>query len=310
MARRFPLGVQLTVPDAYRTSNGFRRTLEVAAAGGLSELELGVVDLQAVEPAELLGFVKGFGLTIARIASGAFAKSHGLSLSALEEGQRQKAVAGCVEILRYAGALRASVIIGLFKGPPEGASTQLRERFERSLVEVAHALANGPIRLIVEATNRYETAVANTLEEAASLTAPYVDRGMRILPDTFHIEESNRLDALRRFKDRYTSLHISDNNRLLPGFGEFDFRGLFRFLGSISYAGSLVMEGNSFGVFREDLKKSIGLWTICCRKAERPGGMACRSQPGRCEKEERGYEVRDAVRVLGEGLERGLPVFC
>jgi sugar phosphate isomerase/epimerase len=258
-SRRFPLGVQLMLPGSFRKDSEFSKTLSLAAEKGLAELELNIVEPDDVVPEDLMDYLAGFGLSMTRLASGAFAKARGLSLSSRNEESRKVAVSHCAGLVRYGAAFPAEVIIGLLKGQPEVDPAGARERFGRSLSELAEACSPGPIPVLLEATNRYECSVANTVEEAARLSAIYADRGMRILPDTFHmnIEESDARETLRRHNGRYRSLHISDNNRRLPGFGELDFARLFRFLIEIDYAGSLVMEGNTFGPFAEDLAESI-----------------------------------------------------
>ena len=87
------------------------------------------------------------------------------------------------------------------------------ERARRSLVTslmdlVPHADEKG-VPLILEATNRYETSVANTLADAAAIVEEVLEasdapaeRGngiLQILPDTFHmnIEEDEMAEALR-----------------------------------------------------------------------------------------------------------------
>ena len=194
-----------------------------------------------------------------RLASGAIARRLGLSLSSKNEEIRKESVSRCAGLIRFAASFRAEVIVGLLKGPPEDDPAAARERCAASLSELAEACGHGSVPILLEATNRYESPVANTLEEAANLSSPYADRGARILPDTFHmnIEESNGTEALSRFLGRYHSLHISDNNRLLPGLGAIDFARIFEVLTEIGYAGSLVFEGNTRGSFREDLEQSI-----------------------------------------------------
>ncbi len=92
------------------------------------------------------------------------------------------------------------------------------------------------------------------------MTVGYAERGLGILPDTFHmnIEESDAGAALKQFRSHFHSLHISDNNRFFPGFGELDFARIFRLLADIGYTGSLVIEGNARGSLVEDLDRSIG----------------------------------------------------
>jgi len=79
-----------------------------------------------------------------------------------------------------------------------------------------------------------------------------------MLPDTFYmnIEESDMLESLRAHKDRFSSLHLSDNNRFFPGLGAIDFRRLIEFLSRIGYQGRLAIEGNVRESVESDLRAS------------------------------------------------------
>ncbi len=257
--RRFPLGVQITLPENYHVDGDFSKIMSLARETGLAELELNLHEPDEVDLDELEDFLRGFGLSMTRLATGGFAKRHGLSLSSGNEKVRGESVQRCVGLVRAARLRAWEVILGFFKGAPDGDPAAARERFRRSLLEIAVACGPGPLPIVVEATNRYESPVANTLQEAADFTTAYLPRGMKILPDTFHmnIEEASTTEALRHFRGRYHSLHISDNNRLLPGFGAIDFEPIFRLLSEIGYTGSLVVEGNAQASLREDLETSI-----------------------------------------------------
>ena len=259
-SRRFTLGVQLTLPENFQRESDFSQVLSLARRSGLAELELNVLEPDQLDFSELESFLKTFGLSVTRLATGGFAKRHGLSLSSGNEKVRGESVARCASLVRTARLHRWEVIIGILKGAPDGDPAAARERFGRSLLSMVDSCGPGPLPVLLEATNRYESPVANTLEDAASLTSVYAGRGMKILPDSFHmnIEESNMASALTRFRGHFRSLHISDNNRLLPGFGAIDFAKLFHLLSEIGYTGSLVFEGNARTSLLEDLEYSIG----------------------------------------------------
>jgi sugar phosphate isomerase/epimerase len=258
-ARRFPLGVQLTLPEHYQNDGDFSHVLSLSRKSGLTELELNILEPDEVDFSELESFLKSFGLPMTRVATGGFAKRHELSLSSGKEEVRGESVACCASLVRTARLHSWEVIIGIMKGAQDGDPPGARERFRRSLFEIADLCAPGLLPVLLEATNRYESPIANTLDDAASLVSAYAGRGMKILPDSFHmnIEESNTASALTRFRGRYSSIHISDNNRLLPGFGAIDFAELFHLLSAIGYTGSLVFEGSPRRSLYEDLEYSI-----------------------------------------------------
>ncbi|MBC8587384.1 sugar phosphate isomerase/epimerase [Tissierellaceae bacterium BX21] len=120
---------------------------------------------------------------------------------------------------------------------------------------------NYQVPLIVEATNRYETSLANTVEEAVELIKGLDSPYLRVLPDTYHmnIEEINFSETLFKYFNYFDSLHLSDNNRFYPGYGSIDFYSLFRFLKCLNYKGTFAIEGNIKNNFESDLKVSLDM---------------------------------------------------
>jgi sugar phosphate isomerase/epimerase len=100
------------------------------------------------------------------------------------------------------------------------------------------------IPLLLEPLNRYETHFLNRIDQAADIIQRTGNRGVRIMPDFFHmnIEESSIPDALRAGGDRIGYIHLADSQRRQPGTGHTDFLAGFRALKQIGYDGFLVME--------------------------------------------------------------------
>jgi D-psicose/D-tagatose/L-ribulose 3-epimerase len=256
---RYPLAVQLTLPDGYRGDLGFGRVLALLQRLGFSGVELNIRRPEEVDPEELKGFLARYGLSLYYLATGATAKAEGLSLSDPDEEHRARAVRRCRTLIEYAAHLSAGIIVGFLKGPPAPDREQAHTRMGQSLRELVELADRRRAAVLLEATNRYESAVANTLEEAASLVAPLGSPRLQILPDTFHmnIEESDMYAALQRQAPHYRSLHLSDNNRLLPGLGALDFAGLIARLQRLGYRGRLALEGNIRGDLLGDLEASM-----------------------------------------------------
>jgi len=252
----FPLSIQLTLPEAYREDEHFRQVLESLRRHGFSGVELNIVRLEQIDPQELKSFLYNFDLKMTMFASGAAAKASGLSLSSEDADLRARSVAGCVKFIEFAGQFDAGVIIGFLKGGPAQDREKARRVFQESLRTIAPRALELQVPVLIEATNRYEAAVANSLDDTFGLIAaaggnPFI----KMLPDTFHmnIEERDQFDALTRHAALYDSLHISDNNRYFPGFGVISFDRIVDFLKSMGYRGGIAIEGN----IKEDLVSDI-----------------------------------------------------
>lgn len=259
MGRRFPLSFQTVLPKDYRTNRSFRSVLETLRELSFWGVELNMSDPRSFEPKAVLDFLREFDLKLSMFATGLTAKQAGLSLSHPTESVRRESVERCRQILDWVAGSEAGVIVGFLKGGVAQDGEEARKRFARSLAEIIPRAEERSVTLLVEATNRYESSVANTLEETAGFLRDYSARYAQILPDTFHmnIEETDMFESMRSHRYRFNSLHLSDNNRLFPGFGAIDFGNVIRFLKEIDYRGRLAIEGNVRKDIESDLRASI-----------------------------------------------------
>jgi D-psicose/D-tagatose/L-ribulose 3-epimerase len=223
----YPLAVQFALPERWRDDRALGDTLDGLRAAGLTGVELNIADPFSLDWPDLFAYLKEHGLALFRFASGLTAKAHGLSLSASDEQTRRRSVTACGEVVRALGGTGTGIIIGFLKGPPAADRDGARHRFAQSLADLVPDAAAHGVPLVVEATNRYESSVANALDDTAALLPDTDARGrwVQILPDTFHmnIEEADMTGALARHAALFSSVHLSDNNRLFPGRGAIDF---------------------------------------------------------------------------------------
>ncbi len=256
---RYPLSLQTVLPDDYPSNRGFESLLGTLRELGFWGLELNIGDPRGFAYDAVHRYLQNHGLEFSMLATGLTAHRLDLSLSSSDERVRSRSVAVCRELIDWIGNRVTGVIIGYLKGGQSPDREEARRRFARSLSEVVPRAEERHVRLLIEATNRYETAIANTVDEAAAFVEEYGPDVAQILPDTFHmnIEEADPFGALRRRQDRYASLHLSDNNRYFPGFGAIDFTRFIALLDEIGYRGRLAIEGNIVNDLVSDARKSV-----------------------------------------------------
>jgi D-psicose/D-tagatose/L-ribulose 3-epimerase len=116
------------------------------------------------------------------------------------------------------------------------------------------------VTLCIEPLNRFETYFLNTQEDAARLVHAVGMPNVRIHFDTFHanIEERHPADSLRANGRELGHVHISENDRGIPGTGHNDWRGILSALKEIGYAGWLTIE--SFAQPEPDLAAAAAIW--------------------------------------------------
>ena len=116
------------------------------------------------------------------------------------------------------------------------------------------------VTLCVEPLNRFETYFLNTLSDAARLVHDVGEPNVLIHFDTFHanIEERNPADSLRAVAKELGHVHISENDRGIPGTGHNDWRGVLTALKDIGYDGWLTIE--SFAQPEPELAAAAAIW--------------------------------------------------
>ena len=137
---------------------------------------------------------------------------------------------------RLGGPIHAP--IGHFTGTgPTESELAFGADAHRNLAERAQAEG---MYLSLEPLNRFETYFLNTMAQAKA----YVDRvghpALRLMYDTFHanIEERSQIRAIASVAGHIGVLHVSENDRGIPGRGHIDFASIFRMAPAKSRSGS------------------------------------------------------------------------
>ena len=164
---------------------------------------------------------------------------------------REAAIARCKVDVHKARDLGSRLISGpFFQGlcaaPTKVGPTQDEWNWA---VEGLHAVAQeahdcGRLLVAAEPLNRFEMHIVNTLEQANRLCLETGMENLGLLADTNHanIEELDVVATYCAYADRIFNIHISENNRGIPGSGHGVPPTLFRALETAGYKGNLIVE--------------------------------------------------------------------
>lgn len=152
---------------------------------------------------------------------------HKLQLCDPDSARRQKAEHFIRDIMSAGAEFGGPAIIGSMQGKWDDVVDQptaqgyLRDALQR-LGEYAESLGT---TLIYEPLNRYETNLANTLQQGLELLKPLATNSVKLLADLFHmnIEEVSVADALQNAGAQIGHVHFVDSNRQAAGRGHMDF---------------------------------------------------------------------------------------
>lgn len=189
---------------------------------------------------------------------------------------REKAIIRLKEAIDCAQALNSKIICGPFhsafatftnRRPPED------QEYSWS-AEVLHAAgeyaAQANIILTVEALNRFECYLCNTMEQLSELVNRVSHPNVKAMFDTHHanMEEKKLAQAIKKIAPVLAHVHISENDRGTPGDGHIPWDETFATLASIKYKGWLTIE--AFTRNDPNFANAINVW----REYSKPWDMA------------------------------------
>jgi len=189
----------------------------------------------------------------------------GKSAIAAEAAERALALDHLKWAIDCTAALGANVLCGPFHQPlGEFSGIGPTEAEKSHCVEVhkgaAQYAAMSGIELSVEPLNRFECYFLNTARDAQALVDRVDEPNYGYLYDTFHfnIEEKSLPEAIRLTAPAINHVHISENDRGIPGTGHVDFAAVFDALKESKYDGWLTVE--AFGQALPDLAAATKVW--------------------------------------------------
>jgi D-psicose/D-tagatose/L-ribulose 3-epimerase len=161
--------------------------------------------------------------------------------------------------------LNAKIICGPFHSAHTVFVNRPAQDYEYALAgEVLHAAAEyaaqANIVFALEALNRFECYLCNTMEQLLKLVKAANHPNVRAMFDTHHsnIEEKSYAAALDTIAPVLAHVHISENDRGTPGEGQVLWDNAFSSLAKINYQGWLTIE--AFSRNDPDFANAIGVW--------------------------------------------------
>lgn len=179
--------------------------------------------------------------------------------------ERRKALDGLKWMIDCTVAIGARTVAGPFHQPlgifsGSGPTADEVKWCAEVHKQAAQYAAQGGVTLAVEPLNRFECYFLNTMEQATTLTAKVDEPNYGYLFDTFHtnIEENDVPVLIGKTIHAIKHVHITENNRGVPGAGHIRFQPIFDALRRNGYDGWLTVE--AFGSALPDLAAATKIW--------------------------------------------------
>ena len=148
--------------------------------------------------------------------------------------------------------------LGVFSG--DGPTDAELGHLADSMHEAAGYAADAGVHLSIEALNRFECYMLNTMAQASDLRRRVGHPNFSYQYDTFHanIEERDPVGTYRRFAHEISHIHISENDRGIPGRGHTPIGATIREARHSGYDGWLTVE--AFGRAVPALAAATRVW--------------------------------------------------
>lgn len=141
-----------------------------------------------------------------------------------------------------------------------GPTDEEHERVIEALGRLAADAKSRGISLSLEACNRYETYMYNSLEDTRKVIKAIGADNLSLHADTYHmnIEEEGFYKPIVATADVLDYIHMSESHRGLVGTGTINWDEVWRGLKDAKFTGKLVLE--SFAAINPDLAAATCLW--------------------------------------------------
>lgn len=235
--------------------------LQRLAALGYDGVEIPILDGDASHYRKLASYCADLGLE--RTASSALLGTD--NPCSADASIRKAAYDRLRWMIDCAHALQAASICGPLYAPlgyfSGNGPTEAELSFAADTLRAAaeHAALAG-VKLVLEPLNRFETYVINTTEQGSAFTRRIGHRNVGYMYDTFHanIEERSPVGAFEKYASEFAHIHISENDRGIPGRGHAALASVIAAARRSGYLGWLTVE--AFGRAVPELAAATRVW--------------------------------------------------
>lgn len=241
------LTLQYETPFSPFAPDEWEEGLLWSKANGFDGVEICISHYQGLDVPAFRARIDALGLGCSTISTGQARTLEGITL--LDEDSA--AVKACQQRIRQhidaASLLGCKVTLGLLRGlGTPGRTVQDKKRLVETITPLADYALQKNVILLLEGINRYETTLLNSAAEVLDFVENDLGgpESVGILWDVFHanIEDPDVIGAIDTLGKRLKHVHLSDSNRMFPGYGHTDFAGIVKRLKKTGYAEYLSFE--------------------------------------------------------------------
>jgi D-psicose/D-tagatose/L-ribulose 3-epimerase len=182
-----------------------------------------------------------------------------------DRSRRDKALERLKKNIEWTAILGGDIMAGPFHSPlgvfsGTGPTEDEKKHGADVLRRAAEAAQKAGVTLAIEYLNRFECYFLTTAADARAFVKRVDHPHFRMMYDTFHahIEEKSPSAAIASVADSFVHVHISENDRGVPGTGQVRWDDVFRSLRKVNYDRWIVIE--AFGRALPELAAATKVW--------------------------------------------------
>lgn len=246
----------------------YEEALDWLAENGFDGAEVCISNYDNLDIQKVKKDLDDRNLGCSTISTGQARALEGISL--LHEGEAlATAQKRMMQHIDAAAILGSKVTLGLLRGlGTNGNEEEEKKILAENLKPVLKYAEEKNVTIMLEAINRYETALFNSAKETVDFIEDYLGNPscMGILWDLFHanIEDGQFEEAVDYMGDKLKHVHVADSNRMFPGYGHTDFEAVFRKLKDSNFSEYLSYECFNLPSL-EVVKKESGIFAAKAR---------------------------------------------
>jgi len=218
--------------------------LRTVADLGYDGVEVSLLGMTDERAAALRGLIADHGLAVTCTDG----LSRAADITSADPEVRAAGIAHLRWAIRTVAALGGQVLSGVVHTPwglfDPARKAERAALSAEMLATLEPDLAAHGVTLGIEALNRFETDLANTAAEACAIARAAGSKRIGVLLDTFHmnIEDRDIAGAIAGAADCLVHVHVSDNDRGVPGAGHVPWGAVREGLAKSGYDGWIVAE--------------------------------------------------------------------
>lgn len=203
----------------------FCSSIKKAHTYGFDAIEIHTPDIEELDVQAIRKACRDNSVFISTLGTGTIYGKYGLYLMDQDEDRRNNLVERVKQFIDVAAELGSKVTIGSIKGNvPKGENRDVYlDTMGKTLSVLSKYAGERGVKVLLEATNRFENNVINTAHDIVAMVEKYDLENVQGLLDSFHIniEEKEMSRCIFEAGRHLGHIHFGDNVRTYPSSGSF-----------------------------------------------------------------------------------------